>query len=587
MREVSLPVGNYGSLLSYEGWTYFAYSLVQGGMQMLRWPDGNPTQWAPLWNDGSSINVAFAKLGMASGRPQVLYRYDAPDGAYLTGREAETGTPAWSSIPCEGNNPIAWGPNGLLGAQLYHRQGLYHWGQWPGPPSHYVEPGYPDGLASVTITGAPIFAKDVRGSIPGMLNPRVYDGLTVGEHVDGGVATLMVVDGVERRGWLKPLQETGAPCACRQSNGLWSVGYHVAGPHGTVDYVILADMTTEEVLTPFEVPLPPVSVIPQLNRPFAFGCFTFNTAASLGDLGLNIRPPLNAPYPFEAILAAGDYKVHQQFGTFPWFDRVEDAYLVAALSNPHYPLRQALEDAAPIAEQFEACRLLYQDAFPLSEDAISLAAFGDVTSCVFQLGAAEGLDAFYARCVAEYARVSSRRPFWGVLNLVGDGKRALNALITLAHAAQDRHWAGLLVFGLGRVDVDEALLAPYLVEFNRGITALPPKPKPSPKPPDPPDPIPVPDPEDEMRSAVFVDEKWQTVLEESHQDAGPEHGPLVGVRRKGDGFLLKVRGDGKTILFEPGDRPGADERLIPTPGGYYAERPGGNVLIKRAGPWNQ
>ena len=84
------------------------------------------------------------------------------------------------------------------------------------------------------------------------------------------------------------------------------------------------------------------------------------------------------------------------------------------------------------------------------------------------------------------------------------------------------------------------------------------------------------------RNVVYVDNCWHEVEEVPHQDAGPEHGPVVGVVRVKDSQILKVRSDGR-VEFEAGS-PGADERCIPVPGGYVALRDK-TVVVRRAGPW--
>jgi hypothetical protein len=90
-----------------------------------------------------------------------------------------------------------------------------------------------------------------------------------------------------------------------------------------------------------------------------------------------------------------------------------------------------------------------------------------------------------------------------------------------------------------------------------------------------------------IRAAVFVDNCWQQVYEVDHQDHNHEdHGPVVGARRVKDDQLLKVRHDGE-VEFEAGETPGADERLLPVPGGYLADREDGTFFIERAGPWEQ
>jgi Ig-like domain CHU_C associated len=85
------------------------------------------------------------------------------------------------------------------------------------------------------------------------------------------------------------------------------------------------------------------------------------------------------------------------------------------------------------------------------------------------------------------------------------------------------------------------------------------------------------------RSTVLVDDVWYEVEEMPHPDAGPTYGPVVGVKRVSDGWMLKVRSDGH-VEFETGS-PGADERLIPVPGGYVALREA-TIVVEKAGPWS-
>jgi len=87
------------------------------------------------------------------------------------------------------------------------------------------------------------------------------------------------------------------------------------------------------------------------------------------------------------------------------------------------------------------------------------------------------------------------------------------------------------------------------------------------------------------RNAVLVDEVWYEVEELPHPDAGPEFGPVVGVSRVTDGFMLKVRGNG-VVEFEAGT-PGADERCIPVDGAYVAIRDDVVIVIEKAGPWSR
>jgi Ig-like domain CHU_C associated len=97
---------------------------------------------------------------------------------------------------------------------------------------------------------------------------------------------------------------------------------------------------------------------------------------------------------------------------------------------------------------------------------------------------------------------------------------------------------------------------------------------------DPPDPV-----EPTMNyCVVLVDEVWYEVEEVPHPDTGPEHGPVVGVKRVSDGFMLKVRSNGH-VEFEAGS-PGADERCIPVPGGYVALREA-TIVVEKAGPWSR
>jgi hypothetical protein len=256
-RDDTLPIGNYLSLVSVDGFTYCAYTVVGVGLQVYKWPDGDPHLRTLVYSDPSDReSTSWARLAVVGAEVLILYH----STTYVTGANITTGERVPWQVDTEGNNPCAWGPGGLFALQRKSDLQVVT-GYWPDVPTHEVRPALATGVWSVQDLNYVTMEVEARYSVPGMANPRYpAPGVWLGIHPHGGVGTRYVnLWNPPEKQWgrLEPGQDTSAPDGCLQTShpgSLFTVGYHVTGSHGTVQTVILSNITEEELLRPRFLP---------------------------------------------------------------------------------------------------------------------------------------------------------------------------------------------------------------------------------------------------------------------------------------------------------------------------------------------
>jgi hypothetical protein len=194
---------------------------------------------------------------------------------------------AWTFQQAGGNYPIVLGSNYFawqlpVGYSIY-RVPLAN----PGNEPAWVGSGAPDGLAWIDDNGEVALVKNVRFSVPGMLNPQSAATVTVGEQPDivqnnWPLGMAVKVGDTTTRGWLLGAEECVMPhVACSPD------GQHFAIVTSGAEGVRLVLATLQELadlpkppssptVPPIEPPIPPV-IPPQPGVPMKLPAHVFAT----------------------------------------------------------------------------------------------------------------------------------------------------------------------------------------------------------------------------------------------------------------------------------------------------------------------
>ncbi len=244
MNRQDFPAGVFPDVLSVGGWTFCVYSQRGAGLVMRRWLDGAPADRVE-WVNASVNTKAYAKLNMYNGELYVAYYRDVPDSRVVVSYGA-TGMPAapWA-MPFNGNDPVVWGPSGLIAAQDVNQDVLFN--QFPREPSMFTRHGAPTGLSRFATEGGVSSVRLIdedNGLIPGCLHPVwLADGTVVGEAAQGGVAVRL--PGEMQLRIFEPGTQKNNPRGTRQANGLLTLVWWDA-IEGSVTAV--GDITNEDLV---------------------------------------------------------------------------------------------------------------------------------------------------------------------------------------------------------------------------------------------------------------------------------------------------------------------------------------------------
>jgi hypothetical protein len=203
-------------------------------------------------------------------------------------------------------------------------------------------------------------------------------------------------------------------------------------------------------------PMPPVASVPLLNRVFGVACYTFNDAPSLGNITIPIRP--TATHFDQPIILPSDR---------PDLAAGNDVWAVYAGENAALTCEAAIDQARPLGNALHRGLDIYQDSPNLRPSVVAKATLDDVLGCILKREPTETIPAFKARLSTMAIGA------WPSIHLVDSPSRAAETFIAVCDMAAAGRFRGFSLFAIGRSNVPDRELAPYIARLMSGITGTP------------------------------------------------------------------------------------------------------------------